>query len=51
MVKQIEWSDLGGVLSGRIVVSSMERFGCASMMARMRRVIQTAMARNVVAPV
>lgn len=49
VVHQIQWSDVGGVLPDSIVVGSVEKFGYDSM-ARMRKVVEKAVAKKIVAP-
>lgn len=50
VVKQIQWSDVGGVLPDWGVVSSVKKFGYDSM-ARMRKVAEMAVAKKVSVPV
>lgn len=50
VVNQIQWSDVGGALPDSIVVSSVEKFGYDNM-ARMSKVVETAVAKKVVPPV
>lgn len=49
-VHQIQWSDVGGVLPDHVVVSSVEKFGYDSM-ARMRKVVEKAVAKHVSVPI
>lgn len=50
VVSQIQWSDVGGVLPDKIVVSSVEKFGYDNM-ARMRKVVEAAVAKNITVPI
>lgn len=50
VVTQLQWSDVAGVVPDDIVVKSVEKFGYESL-ARMRKIAQTAVEKNVVAPI
>lgn len=49
-VKQLQWSDVGGVLPNKIIEESIEKFGYDNLI-RMRKIAKTAVERNVAVPI